>query len=148
MALTVVRCAVPTGMTGLRRTERLGLGGDVAGPAEPHPAHLRGPNLTDLAGQPPNIPVTAALPDDQLAGLFGVLRRTRPPRPPMQMLLTSEIPHLSGMRAVLQQHRLLSGHGLESKSHAGTLTTTTDIPRRERRAFPGPKARVSTPRSR
>jgi hypothetical protein len=39
--------------------------------------------------------------------------------------------------AVLQQRRLL-----------GTLTTTTDIPRRERRFLPCMKAGVSTPHSR
>jgi hypothetical protein len=84
----------------------------------------------------------------QLPGLLGITRRIRPPRPPMQVLLTREIPYISGVRAVLQQRRLLSGRGLKPKSHASTLTTTTDIPRRERRLDPSRKAGVSTPRSR
>jgi hypothetical protein len=66
----------------------------------------------------------------------------------MLMLLTSEIPHISGVPAMLQQHRLLGGCGLEPESHANTLTTTTDIPRRERRFLPGLKAGASTPHSR
>jgi hypothetical protein len=84
----------------------------------------------------------------QLPGLLGVPRRTRPPRPPMQMLLTREIPHIPGVRAMLQQHHLLNGRGLKPEPHAKTLTTTTDILRRERRFHPGPKAGVSTPRNR
>ncbi|GAA4500667.1 hypothetical protein GCM10023191_049350 [Actinoallomurus oryzae] len=65
----------------------------------------------------------------------------------MQMLLTREIPHKPGMCTVLQQHRLLSGRGLEPESHANTLTTT-DILGRERRFLPGLRAGVYTPRSR
>jgi hypothetical protein len=84
----------------------------------------------------------------QLPRLLGIPRRTHPPRPPIQMLLTRKIPHKPGMRTVLQQRRLLSGCGLEPKSHASTLTTTTDILRRERRFLPGLKAGVSTPHSR
>jgi len=84
----------------------------------------------------------------QLTGLLAVGRRTRPARPPMLMLLTREIPHKTGVRAMLQQRRLLGGCGLKPKPHATTLKTTTDIPRRERRFLPGLKTGVSTPRKR
>jgi hypothetical protein len=73
LALTVIRCAMPAGMTDLRRVRRVDL---------LHPAR----------------------------------------------------------RLLLQP-----GHQL---SPAGTLTTTTDILRRERRFLPGLKAGVSTPRNR
>jgi hypothetical protein len=84
----------------------------------------------------------------QLTGLLAIARRARPPRPPMLMPLNSQVPHISGVRAVLQQHRLLGGCGHKPKPHARTLITTTDIPRRERRFLPGPKAGVSTPHNR
>ncbi|MCW2945484.1 MAG: hypothetical protein JWR24_2201, partial [Actinoallomurus sp.] len=38
------------------------------------------------------------------------------------------------------------GRGLKTKPHPNTLTTTTDISRRERRFLPGLKTGVSTPR--
>ena len=66
----------------------------------------------------------------------------------MLMLLTREIPHKTGVRAVLKQHRLLDGRGHKPKPHATTLKNTTDILRRERRFLPGLKAGVSTPRKR
>jgi hypothetical protein len=66
----------------------------------------------------------------------------------MLMLLAREIPHISGVCAVLQQRLLLSGRGRKPEPHARTLTTTTDIPRRERRFLPGLTAGVSTLRSR
>jgi hypothetical protein len=46
---------------------------------------------------------------------------------------------------VLQQRRLLGRRGLKSKPHANTLSTTTDISRRERRPLGQTKARTSTP---
>jgi hypothetical protein len=49
------------------------------------------------------------------------------------------------VRAVFQQRRLLGGRGLKPEPHTGTLTTTTDIPRRERRCLLDRKAGVSTP---
>ncbi|GLY77575.1 hypothetical protein Airi01_058420 [Actinoallomurus iriomotensis] len=55
------------------------------------------------------------------------------------MLLHREIPHIPGMRTVLQQSRLLGGRGRKPEPHASTLTTTTDILRRERRFLPGMK---------
>jgi hypothetical protein len=62
------------------------------------------------------------------------------------MLLHGQIPHKTGMRAMLQQHPLLGGCGLKTEPHANTLTTTTDISRRKRRFLPGLKTGVSTPR--
>jgi hypothetical protein len=82
----------------------------------------------------------------QLPGLLAIAGRADPTRPPMPMLFHGEIPHKTGVRAVLQQHRFLGGRGLKPKTHANTLSTTTDISRRERRFLPGLKAEVSTPR--
>jgi hypothetical protein len=84
----------------------------------------------------------------QLTGLLGIARRTRPARPPMLILLNGEVPDKTGMRAVLQQHRLLSGRGRKPEPHTGTLTTTTDKQGRERRFLPGLKTGVSTPHNR
>jgi hypothetical protein len=42
----------------------------------------------------------------------------------------------------------LGGRGRKPEPHPTTLTTTTHIPRRERRVLPGLKAGVSTPRNR
>jgi hypothetical protein len=64
------------------------------------------------------------------------------------MLFHREIPDKTGVRAVLQQSRLLGSRGLKPEPHAKTLSTTTDISRRERRFLTGPKAEVSTPRMR
>lgn len=69
----------------------------------------------------------------------------RPSRPPMFLLLTGEIPHISGVCAVLQRNLLLGGCGLKPKPHVTTLTTVTDIPRRERRSLTGLKAEDFTP---
>jgi hypothetical protein len=66
----------------------------------------------------------------------------------MLMLLNGQVPDISGMCAVFQQRRLLNGCGRKPEPHASTLTTTTDIPRRERRFLPGLKAGVSTPHNR
>lgn len=160
--------------------ERFCLSRDGAGPAEPHPAHLRDPHLTRPARQTAYVPLSATAADDpktltptgftprrtsvrsskeishglgevsqrlllhrlgsrrrppefssgfgQLTRLLGTARRTRPARPPMLVLLNGKVPDKTGMRAVLQQYRLL------------TLTTTTDEQGRERRFLPGLKA--------
>jgi hypothetical protein len=72
--------------------------------------------------------------------------RFTPGRPPM--LLTRQIPHKTGMLAMLQQRHLLGGRGRKPKPHATTLKNTTDNPRRERRFHPGLKAGIFTPRKR
>jgi hypothetical protein len=64
----------------------------------------------------------------------------------MLVLLYREVPDKTGVRAVLQQHRLLGSRGLKPEPHPNTLSTTTDSSRRERRYLPGPKTGVSTPR--
>jgi len=84
----------------------------------------------------------------QLTGLLVITRCARPAQPPMLMLLTRQIPHKTGMRAMLQQHRLLDGRGHKPKPHTTTLKTTTDNPRRERRFLPGLKTGAPTPRKR
>jgi hypothetical protein len=79
----------------------------------------------------------------QLAGLLPIAGRARPSRAPMRVLLHRKVPDKTGMRAVFQQHLFLSVCRLKPEPHAGTLSTTTDISRRER-----PEDRVSTPRIR
>jgi hypothetical protein len=82
----------------------------------------------------------------QLAALFDVAWRACPARPPMLVLFTGKIPHIPGMRAVLQQRRLLGGRGLKPEPHASTLTATTDT--KEGAAFyPGLKTGTFTPRT-
>ena len=68
--------------------------------------------------------------------------------PAWRPVLHREIPPRPSMRTMLQRHRLVYGRGLEPEPHASTLTTTTDILRRDRRFFPGCKTGVSTPRNR
>jgi len=58
---------------------------------------------------------------------------------------SEQIPYKTGMRTVLQQRCLLGGRGLEPEPQVDTPTTTTDIPRRERRFLPGSRTGVSTP---
>jgi hypothetical protein len=45
----------------------------------------------------------------------------------MLVLLDGQISDKTGVCAVLQQHLLLGGRGLKPKSHANTLSMTTDI---------------------
>ena len=70
-------------------------------------------------------------------------------RPPVLLLLDSQIPHEPGMRAVLQQHSSLHLRGLETvPGHASTLAPGNDILHHEGRVrrFPsGPEAKVSAP---
>jgi hypothetical protein len=68
-----------------------------------------------------------------------------PPLPPTLLPFHSEIPYKSGMRAALQQRRLLSERRLKPVSHANTLSTGTDTLRRERHFLPSLKAEVATP---
>ena len=83
----------------------------------------------------------------ELPALLQVPRRARSSGPPVRVLLDGQVPHVPGMGAVLPQHRLLGGRGVQPVSgHANTLATTTDIPGEVKRRFlPGLKAGVSTP---
>jgi hypothetical protein len=61
----------------------------------------------------------------QLTALLGKSRRRPPPFGPHRPLLHGQVPHESRVCAVLQQHRLLHGRGIQAKSgHA--LNRTTD----------------------
>ncbi len=85
----------------------------------------------------------------QLSALLQVARRTRPPRPPVGVLLDGQVPHVPRMGAVIPQHRLLGGCWQQPiAGHSNTLATTTDIPWEvKRRSDSGLQTRVSTPRS-
>ena len=76
----------------------------------------------------------------QLPGLRTVAGRARAAWAPVPVLLHRQIPHESGMRAVLQQRRLLGGCRNKPKPHARTLTNTTDKRGRERRFISGQNA--------
>jgi len=84
----------------------------------------------------------------ELTTLLQVTWCALPTRMPVRMLLDSEVPHIPGMRAVVQQHRLLSGHRSQPVSrHANTLASTADISGEvKRRCLPRLKAGDSTPR--
>jgi hypothetical protein len=60
-----------------------------------------------------------------------------------------QVPDVPGVAAVIPQHRLLGGHGVEPvPGHTNTLSGTADISGEVKRRFlPGLKADVSTPRS-
>ena len=69
---------------------------------------------------------------------------------PVGVLLDGEVPDVPGVAAVILQHRLLGGCGVQPvPGHANTLSDATDISGEVMRRFlPGLKAGVSTPRSR
>ena len=75
--------------------------------------------------------------------------RARPARVPVPVLLDGQVPHVSGVAAVVTQDRLLGGRGEQTvPGHANTLANTADISGEVKRRFlPGLKARVSTPPS-
>ena len=64
----------------------------------------------------------------KLPTLLQVARRARSARMPVLVLLDREVPHISSMRAVAPQHRLLGGRGEQPvPGHANTLAITADI---------------------
>jgi hypothetical protein len=70
-------------------------------------------------------------------------------RPPVGVLLDCEVPHVAGVRAVLQQRRLLGGRGLQTvAAHVRILASTCDNERGELRFLAGLKAGASAPRIR
>src|SRR5512146_2676046 len=72
----------------------------------------------------------------ELSALLQVARRAHPARTPVRMLLDREIPHVAGMGAVLPQNHFLGGcEGQPIPRHTNTLSTSTDIFRRDYVAF-------------
>ena len=69
--------------------------------------------------------------------------------PRICVLLDGQVPHVPGMAAVVPQHGLLGGRGVQPvPGHANTLSTANDISGEVKRRFlPGLKAGVSTPPS-
>jgi hypothetical protein len=64
----------------------------------------------------------------ELSALLQVARRTHTARPPVRVLLDSEVPHVPGMDAVVPQHCLLGGRGDQPVTgHANTLANAADI---------------------
>src|SRR5216683_3192099 len=86
----------------------------------------------------------------ELPALFQVARRARAAWAPVRVLLDGEVPCEPGVAAVVPQRCLLGGRGEQTvPGHANTLANTTGISGEVKRRFlPGPKAGVSTPRSR
>jgi hypothetical protein len=172
------------------------------GPAEPHPADLRYPDLAGFPAEPTHFPLLSSPPDNpeplvpasltprwapipvlrvqecrhragevpeglllhrlgsgsqpcvlrpglsELSALLDIARRPRAARAPVRVLLDGQIPHVSGMRTVLAQCRLLSGRGEQPVSgHANTVAITTDISGGVKRFLPDLKDWVSAPRS-
>ena len=85
----------------------------------------------------------------ELPALLQVARRARSARVPVGVLLDGEVPDVTGVAAVVPQHRLLGGGGEQPvPGHANTLSDTADIAGEVTRRFlPGLKAGVSAPRS-
>jgi hypothetical protein len=102
---------VPAGATAKDRSPVPGdpvglcLVGDLAGPAEPHPAHLGNPQLADLARHAAYVPVISAPADDPETLVPACLAPCRPP-----MCSGEEIRHSLGkVPRRLLLHRLRSG---------------------------------------
>ncbi len=83
-----------------------------------------------------------------MARVLQVARRAGAARVPVRVLLDGEVPHVPCVRAVVPQHGLLGGGGVQTvPGHANTLANTTDISGEvERRFLPDLKAGVSRPR--
>jgi hypothetical protein len=84
----------------------------------------------------------------ELSALLQVARSTLPAQAPMGMLLHGQIPHISSVGAVIPQHGLLGGHGVQPiPRHGNTVANSTDISGEvKRRPVFSSKAGVFTPR--
>jgi hypothetical protein len=84
-----------------------------------------------------------------LTALLQEAWRACPAGPPVPMLFDRQVPHISGMRAVVSQNCLLSGRRKQPISgHTNTLAITADISGEvKRRVLSGLEAGVSTSRS-
>src|SRR4051794_30605012 len=105
----------------------------MAGPAEPHPADLRGSHLTGLAGQAADVPVVAALSDDPNPLMDTCLTLGGPPMRPGE-----ETAHgLGEIPQRLLPHRLRTRRQPpEHLPGVGQLTGLLEIARRARPARP------------
>ena len=86
----------------------------------------------------------------ELSALLQVAGNTLAAWVPVRMLFDGQIPYVPGMAAVLPQHGLLGGRGVQPvPRYANTLSTTADISGEVKRRFlPGLKAGASTAPSR
>jgi hypothetical protein len=86
----------------------------------------------------------------ELSALLRVPGRASSTRPPVLVLLDSQIPNVPGVTTVVSQHTLLGRGGKQSVStHANTLSITADISGEVKRHAPfSQKAQVPTSRAR
>jgi len=84
----------------------------------------------------------------ELSALLYIARCPGAARMPVRVLFDGQIPHISGMRAMIAQCRLLRGRGEQPvPGHTNTVAMTTDISGGVKRRFlPGLKAWVSASR--
>ncbi|AFV14829.1 hypothetical protein OEM_p100840 (plasmid) [Mycobacterium intracellulare subsp. yongonense 05-1390] len=74
----------------------------------------------------------------QLSALL-VIARGATTRPPMQLLLDRQVPHIAGMATMLGQHHRLPGSRKQPiPRHPANLALTTDNPPKGDAAFPPP----------
>ena len=85
----------------------------------------------------------------ELSALCQVVRRALPAGVPVRVLFDCEVPHVSGVSAMVPQHRFLGRRGEQSiPGHANTLATITDISGEVKRRFrPDLSNRVPMPKS-
>jgi hypothetical protein len=86
----------------------------------------------------------------ELSALLQIAGSTLASQTPVRVLLDRKIPHVTGVRAVVPQHRFLGGRREQPVSgHTNTLANSTDIFEEVKRScLPGLKAQGSTPRAR
>ena len=83
----------------------------------------------------------------ELSALLCVGRGALSPWMPVGVLLDGQVPHVSGVAAMLPHRRILGEGGDQTiPGHANTLSNTTDIYREVRRVFLWPDAGIFTPR--
>ena len=84
----------------------------------------------------------------ELAALLQIARRSAAPWMPPGLLLDREVPHESGVRAMVAQRCFLSGSRYQAVAeHSNIISTVDDIPGEVKQRVPHAKRRVSTPRS-
>ena len=85
----------------------------------------------------------------ELPALLQIAGSTLATWAPVRVLLDRKVPHVSGVRAVIPQHRFLGGRRTQPiPGHTNTLATAADISGEVKRRFlPGLKAKVAKPRA-